>query len=131
MAAQAPEKPLLPESGMGRWRALEMLNFIATELHKGFSPLFRKDLTPEWRAGVVANLQKKFDVVEAVLARQPFLTGETFALPDIYAFTVLRWSKQHNLDLAPWPNITAYLARIAARPAVKEALSEEGLLQPA
>lgn len=127
MAEQAPEAKLIPESGLARWRVKELLNFVATELHKSFSPLFRKDLTPEWRAGVIGNLEKKFDVVEKMLADKPYLTGDRFAAPDAYAFAVLRWSKQHNLDLSRWPKIIAYLARVAARPAVRQAMEEEGL----
>lgn len=116
-----------PRAGMERWRFLELLNFVATELHKGFGPLFDPTLPPEARQSVVERLGQRFDLIEPRLERQPYLTGEAFTIVDAYAFAVLRWTKQHRIDTAPWPNIEAFLARVAARPAARQALAEEGL----
>jgi glutathione S-transferase len=131
LAALKPSANLAPTEGMARWRFVELLNFIATELHKGFSPLFNPKLTPEWRAAVIEKLNKNFGLLNATLGAKAYLTGETFTVADAYAFTILRWADRFKVDLTPWPNLVAFIARVAAREGVKEALAHEGLLQAA
>ncbi len=126
LADTKPGNALLPAAGtMARYRVLEWLNFVGTELHKGFTPLFRPTTPPEYREIARQNLATRFKWLDGVLAGQPFLTGAAFTAADAYCYTIVMWSKLHDIDLAPWPNLQAYVARIAARPSVKAAESAE------
>jgi glutathione S-transferase len=104
-----------------RYKLQEWLVFIATELHKNFSPLFRKTPDPAFRE----NLIKRLDLVAGTLAKQPYLLGERFSAADAYLFTVLRWAARVELPL-PAP-LQQFMERMQARPAVAEALKAEGL----
>jgi glutathione S-transferase len=117
-----------PTDAIARWHFLERLNFVATELHKGFSPLFKPFMQGEPREGLVKGLHSRFNLVERILERQPWLAGGAYGVVDMYAFVVLRWTDRHQIDLTPWPNVSAYRQRIAARPAVKTAMAEQGLI---
>lgn len=110
---------------MARYRVLEWLNFVGTELHKGFTPLFRPTTPQEYREIARQNLKNRFQWLDGVLAGQPFLTGAAFTVADAYCYTILMWSKLHDIDLAPWPNLAAYVARVASRPSVKAAEEAE------
>ena len=126
-----PDSGLAPPAGtMARVRLQELLNFISTELHKGFSPLFNKDCPDAWKAIVKTKLGQSFVHVDRVLARQPFLTGETFTVADGYLFTVAKWTRFVGVDLGTWPHVAAFVARVAERPAVHAALLAEGLIKP-
>lgn len=125
LAAQAPQKKLIPTEGFAKWRALETLNFIATELHKGTSPLFKKP-SEEIRAAQHKLLQNRYALLEAKLGDQPYLLGD-FSVADAYAFVVLRWAKGFNVDLSGAPKLEPYFQRMLARPAVQSALKQEGL----
>jgi glutathione S-transferase len=125
LAALAPEKKLAPLDGMQRWRLLETLNFIATELHKGFGPLFRRP-SPEARDAAVQNLQNRFALLDGKLGGKPYLLGE-FSIADAYAFVTLTWARKNEIDLSALPRLQAYFQRVMARPAVQAALREEGL----
>ncbi len=128
LANRLPGLNLLPNNGsMPYYRALEWLTFISSELHKGFSGLFRNDLTDAEKAAIVVRLTKRFDYLEHALAVGPFLLGEHFTVADAYCYTVLRWSPRADIDLKTYPNIAAYVARVQARPAVQLALTEEEL----
>lgn len=128
LADLKPESKLAPRAGsFERYRLMETLNYIGTEVHKGFSPLFKPDVTTEARQAVVDNLGRKFDWLSAQLTGRKYLLGEHFTVADAYLFAVLRWSGLLHLDLSRWPVLTAYLARVAERPKVKEALQAEGL----
>lgn len=128
IADRAPDTGLLPAVGsLERYRVLEWLNFIGTELHKTFSPLFRPNTPEDYKAIVKQTLLAKFAVVEAGLAGKSYLTGDRFTVADAYCFTVLRWAKPMGLDLGEFPNVSAYVARVAARPAVAAALAAEGI----
>ena len=128
LAEQAPGAELLPPAGsMSRWRVLELLNFIATELHKGFGPLWNPATPADGRDAAVKLLGARFDLLERQLGKGPYLTGERFTIADAYAFVVLSWSRFHKLDMDPWPGLQAFTGRVAARPAVAEALRVEGL----
>lgn len=126
LADGKPGNALLPAPGaMARYRVLEWLNFVGTELHKGFTPLFRPTTPQEYREIARQNLKTRFQWLDGVLAGQPFLTGAAFTAADAYCYTILMWSKLHDIDLAPWPNLKAYVARVAARPSVKAAEEAE------
>lgn len=127
LASRAPGRGFMPEEeGMARWRLLELLNFVATELHKGFSPLFH-DPTPDVRVRVVRDLGRRFDYLEGAYAHRPWLSGDGFTIADAYAFAVLRWTGVHGIDTSPWPGLEGFMQRVRARPAVQRAMREEGL----
>jgi len=128
IADRAPQSGLAPAAGtMERYRLMEWLNYIATDVHKQYSPFFNPKLPAEWRANQLAVLAKRFDYLSERLAKNPHLMGELFTIADAYLFVVLRWSPRLKVDLDPWPVLTGYLARVAARPAVVAALKMEGL----
>ena len=112
---------------MTRWRVLEWLNHITSELHKGFSPLFRPNTPDAYKEIARANLAAKFDALERHMAGRDYLTGATFTAADAYLFTVMNWGKFTGIDIARWPTLAAYHARVASRPKVQEALAAEGL----
>jgi glutathione S-transferase len=104
------------------------LNYIASEIHKGYSPLWNPAITPEAKTAALAALDKKFTFLTAQLGEKPYLLGDTFTVADAYLFTVLSWSSHVGVDLAKWHALTAYLARVGHRPKVQEALKAEGLI---
>lgn len=126
LADQKPESGLAPKAGtMERYRLQEWLNFISTELHKGYSPLFRPTTPEEMKATIRETLGKRFDYVVKQLEGKTFLMGEQFTVADAYLFTVLAWSKAVAIDLGNWPALAAYVERIAARPSVRSAKEAE------
>jgi glutathione S-transferase len=128
LADQKPEAGLVPAAGtMERYRAMEWLNFIATELHKSFSPLFNARAPEEWKAVVKELLANRFAHVAKRLEGREFAMGDRFTVVDAYLYAVLRWSRLVGIDLAGWPVLEAYVARMMARPAVQEALKAEGV----
>lgn len=128
VADQAPSSQLAPPAGtMARYRLAEWLNYIASEVHKQYSPLFNPKLTPEWRENQVNMLAKRFDYLTQRLGKQSYLMGENFTVADAYLFVVLGWSARLKIDLNPWPSLKNYLTRIAARPSVQTAFKVEGL----
>ncbi len=123
-----PDAALAPRPGtLERARLQEWLNFIATELHKSFGQLFHP-LSEETKLAALAQLQRRFPYVAAQLADRSYLLGEKFSVADIYLFTVMRWCPAVKFDLAPWPVLTAYQTRIAARAPVQAAMRAEGLI---
>ena len=114
-----------------RHQLQEWLNFIGTELHKGFSPLFKPNTPDEYKRISRENLSSRIEWLDKQLDGKDYLMGKTFSVADAYAFTVLSWTKPLQFDLSRWPNVTAYLARVGARPKVQEALRTEGLLKQA
>lgn len=130
IADQAPDSGLLPPVGeLRRYRVLEWLNYVATELHKGYGPLWNPSSSAEAKESTRKLLAKKFDYVEQQLGSGPYLMGETFTLPDAYLFVMLTWTKLHEIDLSRWPGLTAFFERVRARPAVQEAMRTEGLVK--
>lgn len=128
LADKAKDTSLLPRFGtMERYRAMETLNFIASELHKGIGGLFNPAMPEEGKKAIVDRVSRRLRWLDAELARKPYLLGDSYSVADAYAFTVLGWSKWVKLDLSPYAHIIAYMDRIGARPAVKEALEKEGL----
>jgi glutathione S-transferase len=130
LADLKPDSGLAPRAGtFERYQLMEILNYITSEVHKGFSPLFNPKISADWKASATANLEKKFDWLSAFLKNKNFLMGSTFTVADAYLFTVLSWTGHLKIDLSRWPVLTAYQARIAQRPKVQQALREEGLLK--
>lgn len=128
LAAQAPEQGLIAApDGIARWRQLEVLNQIATELHKGFGAFFNPVISDEVKAKLREQMGKKLDAWSATLDTQPYACGDAYTVADAYLFTVLRWARAVGVDLAHWPTLSAYMARIAQRPAVQATLAYEGI----
>jgi len=128
LADLAPEKQLAPANGsVARYQLQSWLTFIGTELHKSFSPFFNPKAPQEWKDIARANLERRLAYVAQQLEGRDYLLGSDFSVADAYLFTVLGWSKFIKLDLGAWPALVAYQARVAARPAVQEALKAEGL----
>ena len=111
------------------YQLLEWLTFIGTELHKTFGPLFNPAAGDDAKAAARATLARRFDYVAQRLAGRDYLVGERFSVADGYLFTIANWAAGVHLDLAPWPALQAFQARIAARPAVQQAMRDEGLLR--
>ncbi|HVK98237.1 MAG TPA: glutathione transferase GstA [Dongiaceae bacterium] len=127
LADKAPATQLIPATGtLERYRVLEWLNFISTELHKTFSPLFNPTTSEDRRKEVLAYLAKRFATVEQQLAKTPYISGERFTVADAYLFTVLGWAKFVKVELPQ--ALQEYQGRIFQRPAVQQALKEEGLI---
>ena len=128
IADQAPQSGLAPAAGtLERYRLQETLNYISTELHKSFSPLFNPNAPAEWKEQVKTMLAARFDLLSARLDGQSYLFGEQFTVADGYLFTVLNWTRMVGIDLSVWPVLTAFQKRVASRPAVQAALAAEGL----
>ncbi len=129
IADQNPASRLAPQAGtMERYRLQEWLTFIGTELHKTYSPLFRKDASPEVKSRGFDLLTRRLGYAETHLANKPYLMGDHFTVADAYMFAVVRWSSRVGFDLAPFPRLNEYLARISARPTVQAAMKAEGLI---
>ena len=130
IADQKPAAGLAPAAGtMPRYHLVEWLNFVTSELHKNFAPLFAPNTPEDYKPVAKDTLARKLAVLERHLGNNKFLLGDSFTVVDPYAFTVLGWSRYVEIDLAPYPNIRAYLDRVGARPKVQEALKAEGLLK--
>ena len=130
LADKKPESGLAPKNGTTeRYRLQEWLNFLTAEIHKSFSPLFRPTTPEEYKTISKENLGKRFDWLDKQLAGKDYLMGKTFTVADAYLFVLLGWTKPTGIDLARWPNLAAYHARVAARPKVKEAMVAEGLIK--
>ncbi|HZR85649.1 MAG TPA: glutathione transferase GstA [Bradyrhizobium sp.] len=132
IADQARDKQLAPaRDSAERYRLQEWLNFITAELHKNFSPLFQPAIPDEVKAFFRDRLASKFKYIDGQLAGRDYLMGKQFTVADGYLFVMLAWADRLSLDVSGLSNLTAYKARVAARPKVKEALTKEGLLKAA
>ena len=130
LADLKPESGLAPRAGtFERYQLMEILNYIASEVHKSFSPLFNPASSTDMKANAKATLDKKFEWLTAFLGSKTYLLGNTFTVADAYLFTILSWTSHVGIDLGKWPVLSAYHSRIAQRPKVQQALREEGLLK--
>lgn len=128
IADLVPAKKLAPAAGTPeRYKLQSWLNFISTELHKQFSPLFNKAVPEEYKTMVKEKMFTRFDVINEHLSKSKFLLGDGFTAPDAYLYTVLNWAKYFAIDFAKWPAIKSYLAAIAERPSAQAAAKAEGL----
>lgn len=119
---------LPPLGNFRRYRVLELVNFITTELHKRFGFLFDRSASDEFKAFVIQGLSKKLSYIDERLGRGPFLMGEDLTLPDPYLFVITRWTDK-MIGLDQWPNLRAFYERMRERPSVRNVLKFEGLLE--
>lgn len=127
LADRAPGMALAPAPGtFERVRLQEWLNFVSTELHKSFSPLFRPG-PDDAKAATRERIAAWFDWLEPQLTARPYLLGEHYSVADVYLFVVAGWSPHVAIPLERWPGLTAFRDRVGARPAVRAALQAEGL----
>lgn len=129
IADQAARADLIPPAGSPqRYRVMEWQNFVTSELHKSFTPLFNPALDAAAKQTLAAVLLKKYEWVNTQLKDKAYLTGDTFTIADAYLFVVSGWAKFVAVDLGSFDYLQAFLKRVAARPAVREAMAAEGLL---
>jgi glutathione S-transferase len=132
IADTVPAKNLAPaRDSAERYKLLEWLTYINSELHKNIGPLFSPVLSDDAKAFFKDRAMGKFKYVDSKLAGQDYLLGKQFTMPDAYLFVMLRWAEGMKFDLAGLNNLMAYKDRVAARPKVQEALVKEGLLKAA
>ena len=132
MIADKSGKNLAPaRDSAERYKLLEWLNFITTELHKNIGPMFSPVLKDDAKAFFKDRVMGKFKYLESALAGHDYLMGKQFTVADGYLFTMLTWADRMKFDLSAMPNLSAYKARVAARPKVQEALTKEGLMKAA
>jgi len=130
IADQKPDAGLAPRCGtFERYQLMEMLNYVGTELHSGFHPLFTPGSSPEAKAAAVENLGKKFDWLSKRISAGKYVLGDTFTAADAYLFTVLRWMDYAKMDRSKWPTLAAYFELVGRRPKVQETLKAEGLIK--
>ena len=120
---------LMPAAGtLARYRVMEWQNYITSELHKSFTPLFHDDVDATAKQALAGVLRRKLAWLDGQLAGKPYLTGDAFTAADAYLFVVLGWARFVKLDIADLSHLQTFIARVAERPAVREAMRAEGLL---
>lgn len=130
VADHKPGAGLAPAAGtLARYHLIEWLNYITSELHKSIGSLFSPTTPDAWKSVVKESLPAKLAYVEKQLGDKPYLLGNEFSVADAYLFTILNWTNFLKIDLSGHPKLGAYMARVAARPKVQEALKAEGLLR--
>ncbi|HZH28565.1 MAG TPA: glutathione transferase GstA [Azospirillaceae bacterium] len=130
IADQVPAAKLAPANGtLERYKLQSWLNFITSELHKTFTPLFNPTTVEETRKVFLDRLNNKLGHLDNHLSDKPYIMGADFTVADAYAFTVINWTNFLKIDISQFKNIAAYVARIAARPKVQEAMKAEGLVK--
>lgn len=130
IADKVPGKNLVPPNGTTeRYREQEWLNFVSTELHKNFSPLFNPAIPDDVKIFFRDRIMGKFTYINDALAGKDYLMGKQFTVADGYLYTMLRWADGMKMDLASLANVVAYKNRVGARPKVQEALAAEGLMK--
>ena len=118
-----------PGTALERYRMIEWLAFISTEIHKGFSPLFHREASEEMKKFATANLTKRLGWLDGQIGSRTYLAAEHFTVADAYLFTVLTWTSAVKIDLATWPNLQRYFTALSNRPAVVSAMKAEGLIK--
>ena len=130
LADQKPESGLAPANGtFERYKLQEMLSYITSELHKSYSPLFRKETPAETRDERLAYLRKRYQLIDHLLEGRSLLFGDRFSVADAYLFAVTRWAAGVKLDLSEFKHLQAWQQRVAERPAVQDAMKAEGLIK--
>ncbi|NVK16629.1 MAG: glutathione transferase GstA [Rhodobacteraceae bacterium] len=131
IADNHPEAGLAPAAGtLARARMQEQLNWIGTELHKAFGPLFREGTSEAGKDAARTAVAGKFDFIETQLADgREWLIEDRFSVADAYLFVVSNWANFTGIDLARWPNLAAFVSRSASRPSAQAAMRAEGLIQ--
>ena len=129
IADQVPQKQLVPPAGtMARYRVQEWLNYITSELHKAFGPLYVPTMPADGKEVLKGWIAHRLKWVDSQLAGKQYLTGDTFTVADAYLYTVVNWTKHVGISTDELPSLLAFMARVGARPAVGEALKAEGLV---
>jgi glutathione S-transferase len=138
LADQKPEKNLIPKAGtFERYRALEWMNYVATEMHKGFSPLWAadrifpdsKETADHFRKTSTEALKKKFSYLNSHFEKNNFLMGANFSAMDAYLFTCVNWAHFLKMDLADYPALVGFMNRVGERPSTMKAMKAEGLVR--
>jgi glutathione S-transferase len=128
IADQAPPGKLAPQAGtLPRYRMIEWLAFVNSELHKAVSPIFNPAAGEEVKNFARTNLTRRLDWLDKEWGKRQFLMGDQFTVADAYLWVVFGWLPRIGFDTAKWPNIKAFHERVAQRPAVQQALKGEGL----
>ena len=130
LADKNPSSGLAPANGtLERYKVQEWLNFIGTELHKNFGPLFNPATPDAVKEMSKANIAKRLAYLNDQLANKQYLMGDKFTVADAYAFTIVNWTNFIKMDLKPYPNVAAFMGRVGSRPKVQETLKSEGLMK--
>jgi len=130
LADLKPQSGLAPAAGtLARYRLMEWLSFISSELHKAYSPLFAPTTPEEYKAIVKHKLAQRLGYVDQKLTGKQYLMGDTFTVADAYLFVVVNWSRAMQVDLTAFQNLQAFQQRVAHRPAVQAAMKAEGLVK--
>ncbi|HET7844207.1 MAG TPA: glutathione transferase GstA [Xanthomonadales bacterium] len=126
LADLRPERQLAPPPGtFARYRLAEKLNFVSAELHKTIGGLFNPAMPAEWKEVQHGRIKERLTQLETELAEEPYLMGDHFTVVDAYAYTVLGWLPKFGVDIAAWPKLQQYMARVGARDSVKAAMAAE------
>ena len=127
LADQHPQSGMIaPAGSLERYRIMEWMSFIASDLHKGgFMPLFKKTTPADYRPIARQLVLTRLQWLNAHLADREYLTGSAFTIADAHCYTIAMWTEYHDIDVSPWPHLKAYLARISARPSVVAAKEAE------
>jgi glutathione S-transferase len=129
LADRAPAAALAPANGtFERVRLQEALNYLTSEIHKAYSPLFNPDVLPAVREERLAYLTRRYALIEEQLEGRKYLLGDRFTVADAYLFTLTRWARVVKLDLTGFPNVEAFQKRVGSRKAVLDAMRAEGLI---
>ncbi|UOA10022.1 glutathione transferase GstA [Methylobacter sp. S3L5C] len=130
LADQAPDKKLIPAAGtFERYKLQQWLNFISTEIHKSFTPLFNATASETAKELATSILITRLDTVAEHLSSQPYLLGDHFSVADAYLFVTLSWGQYVNIDISRWPALARYAEKISERPTVQKAMKAEGLIE--
>ncbi len=131
VADLVPDANLAPAPGtsLERYRLIEWLAFISSEIHKSFSPLFHREATDDMKKFASGNLTKRLGWLDGQIGSRSYLAAEHFTVADAYLFTVLTWAATVKIDLATWPNLQRYFTALSKRPAVVSAMKAEGLIK--
>lgn len=126
LADAHPSSLLPPINDFQRYRVLEWLSFMATDMHKAFSPLFNPNVPSDIKASIfVPILKTRLLTLESALKDRTYLMGDTFTLPDAYCFVTLRWVPSFKISLSDYPHVQRFFNTVSARPAVQAALQED------
>jgi len=130
VADQDPAQALIGAPGSRRrLEVTQWITYVGTELHKTFSPwLWHKETADATQREAKARLATRFADMNRHLATRDFLAGD-YSVADAYGYAIVNWSNFLGIPLSDYPNLRAWMARVAARPAVQQALRAEGLLK--
>lgn len=130
LADQKPDSGLAAKAGsMERYHQMEAVNFAATEVHKQIGAMFNPKMTAESKEIQLGVIDRRLNTLEKALEGKQYIMGDKFSIADAYLFNVINWTNPLKIDLAKWPNIKGFMARVGARPMVQATLKAEGLVK--